>query len=475
MARKRNRKQQPKPAPTSKRRNMIIVIGILLSLLAGNAALAYRGKWRASSLAAPQPQSLSLSKEYVYAGGRLLATEEPTPACSPTVVPPTTRNFPAAGGTDSVSVTAAAGCTWTAASNNPTWITITAPANGMGTGNGTVTYTVAPNTGSSQLTGTMTIAGQMITVVEAPAHAYQGFLDGAGCNVIAGWAWDGNNPNTTVSVDIYDGSTLVVAAVPAGMYREDLLNVLASPNHGFSYPTPASLKNGAHSINVKVAGTQVAIGSTGTLHCTEMSPALQGSFDGIGCDTVCGWAWDGNDPANIVNVDIYDGSTLIGTIAATQYRQDLVTALGSPYHGFTFPTPAGLKNGQTHAITVKFGGTSTNLTWNNPRNFNSTCSTPPSFQGSLDPVNCTQISGYAWDANSDLSTINVAIYLDGNFQVVVPAQQVYQHTPPIGDGYHGFIFAVPASWKGNVPHSVSVKISGTNTFLSNSPQGLKCP
>ncbi|HKV38887.1 MAG TPA: hypothetical protein VJX67_06715, partial [Blastocatellia bacterium] len=36
---------------------------------------------------------------------------------------------------------------------------------------------------------------------------YQGFQDGAGCGTISGWAWDANNPNSTVSVDIFDGNT----------------------------------------------------------------------------------------------------------------------------------------------------------------------------------------------------------------------------------------------------------------------------
>src|SRR5437870_504283 len=84
--------------------------------------------------------------------------------------------------------------------------------------------------------------GAEITVQSGPI--YQGRHDGAGCNTIQGWAWDANNPSSTVNVDIYDGNTLIATA-PANMYREDLLNALGSPNHGFSFYTPTSLKNGA--------------------------------------------------------------------------------------------------------------------------------------------------------------------------------------------------------------------------------------
>ena len=85
------------------------------------------------------------------------------------------------------------------------------------------------------------------------------------------------------------------------------------------------------------------------------------------------------------------------------------------------------------------------------------------------------ISGYAWDTNDDQGTINAAIYMlkdvEGNFLVVVPAQQAY---PGIGSGYHGFQFAVPASLKDGQPHSIGVKFSGTNMDLSNTPSTITC-
>jgi hypothetical protein len=78
---------------------------------------------------------------------------------------PTSQTFPAAGGSSSVTVTGAAGCTWAAISND-SWITITAGASGNGSG--TVTYSVAVNTGA-QRTGTATIAGHTFTVTQSAA------------------------------------------------------------------------------------------------------------------------------------------------------------------------------------------------------------------------------------------------------------------------------------------------------------------
>lgn len=78
---------------------------------------------------------------------------------------PTSASQPAAGGTGSVTVTAGAGCTWSALTN-ASFITVT--SGGLGNGNGTVTYSVAANSGASR-TGTITIAAQTFTVTQAAA------------------------------------------------------------------------------------------------------------------------------------------------------------------------------------------------------------------------------------------------------------------------------------------------------------------
>ena len=79
-------------------------------------------------------------------------------------ISPTSASYAAGGGTGSVSVTAGAGCNWTAVSN-ATFITITGGASG--TGNGTVAYSVAANAGTTSRTGTLTIAGVTFTVTQA--------------------------------------------------------------------------------------------------------------------------------------------------------------------------------------------------------------------------------------------------------------------------------------------------------------------
>jgi ABC-type arginine transport system ATPase subunit len=82
---------------------------------------------------------------------------------------PSTQSIGSNGGSgNSIAVSATAGCAWTAASNAG-WLTITSGSNG--TGNGTVVFSVAANTGSGR-TGTLTIAGQTFTLNQAASCSY---------------------------------------------------------------------------------------------------------------------------------------------------------------------------------------------------------------------------------------------------------------------------------------------------------------
>ena len=76
-----------------------------------------------------------------------------------------TPTFTHAGGAASVTVSALAGCPWTLTSQ-ASWLVITTPTSGSG--NGSVGFTVEPNTTGLPRTGTLTLAGQVLTVVQSP-------------------------------------------------------------------------------------------------------------------------------------------------------------------------------------------------------------------------------------------------------------------------------------------------------------------
>lgn len=75
---------------------------------------------------------------------------------------PTSQNVPSTNVSVTFTVTAPVGCSWNATTDVP-WISITS---GMGTGNGTVAFTVQANPGPAR-TGTITVGGQTFTVNQA--------------------------------------------------------------------------------------------------------------------------------------------------------------------------------------------------------------------------------------------------------------------------------------------------------------------
>jgi hypothetical protein len=87
-----------------------------------------------------------------------------TLSCTYSVVPVSAQNFPASGGAGSFNIVTSAGCPWSALSLDPSWITIT---NGSGTGSGTVTYNVAPNTGAARTAQILHTDDSFYTVTQA--------------------------------------------------------------------------------------------------------------------------------------------------------------------------------------------------------------------------------------------------------------------------------------------------------------------
>ncbi len=87
-------------------------------------------------------------------------------ACNITITPPSNTSFEYPGGGANIMITAAdSSCAWTATSSNPSWLSLTSASNGSG--NGSVTFTVLNNPRSIKRTGTITIAGQQVTIVQA--------------------------------------------------------------------------------------------------------------------------------------------------------------------------------------------------------------------------------------------------------------------------------------------------------------------
>lgn len=308
---------------------------------------------------------------------------------------------------------------------------------------------------------------------------YTGYVDAVDCqsNAVSGWAADRNELNTSIGVDIYDGDTLLETVV-ADQSRPDVGAILGDNGiHGFVYQMPDRLKDGRpHSIQVKFGATALNLTSSPqSLTCAQ--PSYEGFHDAVDCDFIRGWAWNKSQPNMPVGVQIYDGDILIGTALADQFRQDLLNEKkGQGYHGFNFPSPARLKDGQPHSVRVKIADTNVNLT-NTPKQINSACGTQATnYIGYVDGASCDTLSGWAADKSSLNQAIYVNIY-DGN--TLLATTLANQPRPDVGgllgdNGLHGFRITTPESLKDRQQHTLSVRFESSAISLTNSPKSLTC-
>lgn len=120
----------------------------------------------------------------------------------------------------------------------------------------TTTYTATCTVGGC----TSSAASVTVTVIQPSGGPNCGTLasnvDGVSCMFIEGWIYDQSSPNTVVNVDIYDGSTLVLANVPANKFRQDLVNAgMGNGVHGLEVSTPLQFRDGqSHTVVIKASG-----------------------------------------------------------------------------------------------------------------------------------------------------------------------------------------------------------------------------
>ncbi len=103
------------------------------------------------------------------------------------------------------------------------------------------------------------------------------------------------------------------------------------------------------------------VGSSPSLTCADTD--YIGYVDSANIYRIRGWAADRHRLNISIDVSIYDGGTLITTVPANQLRPDVALYLGdNGLHGFNIPTPALLKDGAAHSISIRFETSNMNLT-----------------------------------------------------------------------------------------------------------------
>lgn len=326
------------------------------------------------------------------AGTTVTVTQDAAP-CTYTIAP-TTISTPAGGGSSTVSVTAPAGCAWTAASG-ASWLSITAGASGSGSG--TVSVTVAPNTASSPRAATLTIGGSTVTVTQ----------DAVPCSFAA-------SPTTIASPAAGETATIAVTSAPgcawiagtgaswlaivdgAAGSGDGTVRVAVAANFGSS-PRTGTLTVAGTTITVTQAGAPCAYSVTPT---SISSPSAGGSItltvaSGAGC------AWTAASNAPWLTVANGSGGAGNGSVTVT-------VATNSD----TNPRTGTLTVGGTTVTITQAGATACSFA------VSPTTVTAPAT-GSSTSFTITAPAGCAWTATSSASWLTITSATTGTGGAVV--------------------------------------------------------
>jgi uncharacterized repeat protein (TIGR01451 family) len=206
------------------------------------------------------PQTVTISASYngnTVSAPLTITRSRPITVQFRTPVPPAVGGTQTSTGTVDLDVPAPAGGTVVSLSSaNPSAAIVPASVTvqqDQTSASFTINTYVVPTTVNVTLTATMGVASAS-TSLTVRSPAFEGYLDGADCDSINGWAWDSYRPNTPINVDIIADGVAIVYGLPANIYRGDLGR--GNNFHGFWYPTPANLHDGhSHSIAVYYSGS----------------------------------------------------------------------------------------------------------------------------------------------------------------------------------------------------------------------------
>jgi hypothetical protein len=198
---------------------------------------------------------------------------------------PTSSIYAAAGGSGSMDVSTSTDCLWTA-SSNVGWITIT--SGGSGSGNGTVSYTVDPNTAAGSRTGTITAAGMVFTVTQAGATCAYSLSPTSG---------DFTSTGGSGSVNIASAAGCTWTARSNASWIIITSGASGSGNGVVGYYVAANNASAPRSGTITIAGQDFTVNQSGATCAYSITPASK-SFTATGGNgsisvtspTGCSWA-----------------------------------------------------------------------------------------------------------------------------------------------------------------------------------------
>jgi hypothetical protein len=254
-------------------------------------------------------------------------------------VAPMTLSVQAAGGTSKLAVTASGVCAWSV-TDLPSWITVSDGSSG--TGDGSVTLVVGTNAGFAPRAGTLTVAGQKVTVNQgaspcrytlSPSSESFGASGGGGRVNLAtadpcAWTASANAPWVHFTSDTSGtGSAALSYAVDQNPSKSGRSTTLTIGGQSFG------VDQGGFNCTYTVAPSDTSFGSSGGDGSVSVS-----AEDGCGWTAVSNASWlhvtaggSGSGRGTVrFSVDGNGGSERRGTLTVAGHELTITQASGTP-------------------------------------------------------------------------------------------------------------------------------------------------
>ncbi len=225
----------------------------------------------------------------ITAGGQVFSITQDGIVCTYSLSPGS-NNFDSNGGGASFSMTSPTGCAWTASSSDA-WVTITGGASGSG--NGTISYTVASNPTINARSATITAGGQVFSITQ----------DGIVCTYSlspGGNNFDSNGGGASFSMTSPTGCTWTASSSDA--WVTITAGASGSGNGTISYTVASNPTINARSATITAGGQVYSITQDGIVCTYSLSPGGN-NFDSNGggasfsmtSPTGCTWTASSSD------------------------------------------------------------------------------------------------------------------------------------------------------------------------------------
>lgn len=312
-------------------------------------------------------------------GGQQATITQAGQGCAITLSP-VSVTVPASGSSGAITVAGSIACTWTATSNVP-WLTVT--GGGSGTGNGTVQYTAAANTTSTQRTGVIAIAGRTFTVTQQAPVAPQAL-----CNATLssnGMSIPSSALNISVGVSVTDGCSWTATSTAAWISVAAPAGGQGSGNVGFAIAQNPGSSTRVGSANVAGKTFQVTQAGACQYSVTPTTVSLGSAAGAAGVSVTagvgCEWTAQSSVPWITLNSSSGTGGGTVGlNVSAnttSSARSATLTIAGTS-------VTVNQQAGAACTVTVS------------PRSLS------PHFKGSDESLAITTSAGCAWSATTSV-------------------------------------------------------------------------